>query len=58
MLSIYVNPEECFETYRNKKSNKKHKEVRKGTSGITFYAFPNKILSLSKHEDAENIKCE
>ena len=36
ICTIAVNPKEYFETFKNKKINKKHKGVRTDTQGMDF----------------------
>ena len=49
-----MNPKEYYEHYSNKDSNKRHKSVRKGTPGITFETFANRILSLQEDKNTKN----
>ena len=44
--TIAVNPKEYFEKFKNKDTNKKHKGVRKGTRGMMFENYANRIKRL------------
>ena len=46
VCTIAVNPKEYFETFKNKDINKKHKGVRKGTRGMMFENYANRIKRL------------
>ena len=45
-VTLTVNPKEYFEILKNSKSNKKHKGIKKGSSGMDFENFVNRIKSL------------
>ena len=45
-VTLTVNPKEYFEIFKNSKSNKKHKGIKKGSSGMDFENFVNRIESL------------
>ena len=45
-VTLTVNPKEYFEIFKNLKSNKKHKGIKKGSSGMDFENFVNRIESL------------
>ena len=46
VCTIAVNPKEYFEKFKNKDINKKHKGVRKGTRGMMFENYANRIKRL------------
>ena len=46
VCTIAVNPKEYFEKFKNKDINKKHKGVRKGTRGMLFENYANRIKRL------------
>ena len=46
VCTIAVNPKEYFEKFRNKDFNKKHKGVRKGTAGMMFENYAERIKNL------------
>ena len=46
VCTIAVNPKEYFESFKNKDINKKHKGVRKGTRGMMFENYANRIKRL------------
>ena len=45
-VTLTVNPKEYFEILKNSKSNKNHKGIKKGSSGMDFEDFVNRIKSL------------
>ena len=60
VCTIAVNPKEYFEKFKNKHINKKHKGVKRGTPGMMFENYANRIKrrrhDLNKSEFVENIK--
>ena len=60
VCTIAVNPKEYFEKFKNKDINKKHKGVRKGTRGMMFENYANRIkrlrYGLNMSQPIENIK--
>ena len=54
VITISVNPKECFEKYRDKTVSKKHKGLKKDTPGMNFEAYSQRICSL--HEFCTNQK--
>ena len=46
VCTIAVNPKEYFEKFKNKDINKKHKGVKKGTRGMMFENYANRIKQL------------
>ena len=44
-VTIAVNPKEHFEVFKNQKTNKKHKGIKKGSYGIEFNNFAGRIKS-------------
>ena len=45
-VTIAVNPKEYFEVFKNQKTHKKHKEIKKGSHGMEFHNFAGRIKSL------------
>ena len=60
VCTIAVNPKEYFEKFKNKDINKKHKGVKKGTPGMMFENYANRIkrlrYDLNEHPSVERIK--
>ena len=60
VCTIAVNPKEYFEKFKNKHINKKHKGVKRGTPGMMFENYANRIKrlrhDLNKSQSVENIK--
>ena len=60
VCTIAVNPKEYFEKFKNKDINKKHKGVKKGTRGMMFENYANRIKrlrhDLNISQSAESIK--
>ena len=46
VCTIAINPKECFEKFKDRKVNKKHKGVRRDMPGITFESYAERISSL------------
>ena len=46
VCTIAVNPKEYFEKFKNRDINKKHKGVKKGTRGMMFENYANRIKRL------------
>ena len=46
VCTIAVNPKEYLEKFKNKDINKKHKGVKKGTRGMSFENYANRIKRL------------
>ena len=46
ILMLAVNPKEYLELFLDKKLNKKHKGIKKGSTGFGFENFSNRIISL------------
>ena len=45
-VTIAVNPKEYFKVFKNYKTTKKHKGIKKGSLGMEFNNFTGKIKSL------------
>ena len=43
MITVAVNLKEYFEKYENKNINKKHKDMRKGMTGMSFDAYASPV---------------
>ena len=60
VCTIAVNPKEYFEKFKNKDVNKKHKGVKKGTPGMMFENYANRIkrlrYDLNEQPSVERIK--
>ena len=50
VIAIAVNPKGYFEVFRNKSFNKKHKGVKKTTSGMDFESYAARILDLRQYD--------
>ena len=46
ILTIFVNPKEHFEKYRDQSVNKKQKDLKKDTLGMDFEACSHRLSSL------------
>ena len=46
ICTIAVNPKEYFEKFKNRKINKKYKDVRRDTPGMTFESYAMRINML------------
>ena len=46
VCTIAINPKECFEKFKDRNVNKKHKGVRRDMPGITFESYAERISSL------------
>ena len=46
LVTIAVNLKEYLEVFKKLKQNKKHKDIKKGSSGMDFENFANRIKSL------------
>ena len=51
VCTIAVNPKEYFEKFKNKDTNKKHKGIRKGTPGMVFENYAQRIKRLRNDLD-------
>ena len=47
ILTVAVNPKEYLESFLDKKLNKKHRGIKKGSTGLGFENFNNRITSLA-----------
>ena len=60
VCTIAVNPKEYLEKFKNKTINKKHKGVRKGTRGMMFENYANRIkrlrYDLNVPQNVESVK--
>ena len=60
VCTIAVNPKEYFEKFKNKSVNKKHKGVKKGTPGMMFENYAQRIkrlrCDLDKSKPPERIR--
>ena len=45
-VTIAVNPKEYFKVFKNYKTNKKHKDIKKGSLGMEFNNFAGRIKLL------------
>ena len=46
VCTVAVNPKEYFEKFKNNTINKNHKGVRRGTPGMDFESYANRITPL------------
>ena len=56
ICTIAINPKEYFEKFKNRKINKKHKGVRRGTPRMNFESYAEKISSIRQIDIARNDK--
>ena len=42
-VTVAVNPQEYYKSFENNSLNKKHKGIKKGSSGMDFENYPNRI---------------
>ena len=56
ICTIAVNPKEYFETFKNRKINKKHKGVRRDTPGMDFERYASRIRDLRLDLDQDNVQ--
>ena len=49
-VTLAVNPKEYFEIFKNKKTNKKHKGIKKVSHGMEFKNFAGRIKSLANFD--------
>ena len=50
ILTIACNPNEYFELFENNKVNKKHKGIRKGSSGLNYESCVSRLVSLTNFD--------
>ena len=53
ILTITANPKEYFEMFEDKSINKKHKEIKKGSTGLGFENFSHRIKTLVNFDTFE-----
>ena len=53
ILTIAANPKEYFEMFEDKNINKKHKGIKKGSSGLGFENFSQRMKSLNNFDTFE-----
>ena len=56
ILTIACNPKEYFEIFEDKNINKKHKGVKKGSSGLCFENVSNRVKSTRLKTPPTNLK--
>ena len=56
ICTIAVNPKEYFETFKNRKINKNHKDVRRDTPGMDFERYASRIRDLRLDLDQDNVQ--
>ena len=56
ICTIAVNPKEYFETFKNRKINKKHRGVRRDTPGMDFERYASRIRDLRLDLDQDNVQ--
>ena len=56
ICTIAVNPKEYFEKFKDRKINKKHKEVRKDTQGMNFESYAMRINTLREVDNKKEEK--
>ena len=52
-VTLAVNPKEYFEFFQNYSSSKKHKRIKKGSRGMKFSNYANRIKSLLNFDTFE-----
>ena len=53
ILTITANPKEYFEMFEDKSINKKHKGIKKGSTGLCFENFSQRIKTLVNFDTFE-----
>ena len=56
ICTIAINPKEYFEKFKDRKINKKHKGVRKDTTGMNFESYAMRINMLREFDDKKEKK--
>ena len=56
ICTIAINPKEYFEKFKDRKINKKHKGVRKDTTGMNFESYAMRINILRESDDKKEGK--
>ena len=51
--TLAVNPKECLEVFKDFRLNKKHKGIKKGSTGLGFENFAERIKSLINFDTFE-----
>ena len=57
-VTLAVNPKEYFEFFQDYSSNKKHKGIKKGSRGMEFSKYANRIKSLVNFDTFEKPPAE
>ena len=57
-VTLAVNPKEYFEIFKDYNSNKKHKGIKKGSHGMEFEKYVNRIKSLVNFDTFEKPPAE
>ena len=50
LCTIVINPKEFFEKFKDRKTNKKHKGVKRDTLGMTFESYAERISPLRQFD--------
>ena len=53
-VTLAVNPKEYFEIFKDYKTNKKHTGIKKGSRGMEFSNYANRITSLVNFDTFQN----
>ena len=56
ICTIAINPKEYFEKFKDRKINKKHKGVKKDTTGMNFESCAMRINTLRESDDKKEEK--
>ena len=56
ICTIAITPKEYFEKFKDRKINKKHKGVRKNTTGMNFESYAMRINTLRESDDKNEEK--
>ena len=49
VLTIALNPKECYERFVDSTDNKKHKGLHKSTPGMDFYSYSDRLSDLTEY---------
>ena len=52
IITIAINPKEYREEFENRSSNKKHKGIKRGTSGMDFASYCSKLCDIMEYFEA------
>ena len=58
MLAIACNPKEYYELFEKCYVNKKHKGIKKGSSGMNFENYAERLVSLTNFDTFEKLPAD